>query len=192
VRLKAPTSNGNFISTLFVFRTPKFEDWRELDIEITADRPGGVVTNLIYANNVGAWNPDIQEFGDQFPAGPGARGLPGGFANQGQFHTYAIEWLPGKVTWFVDDVPVRVKMGGGLGVPEKSAKIMMNLWIFAVANGFGGDPTRNTYPMSSEYEWFRFYKWDMDNKYPCADLPGCLPAEDRNKSKNNPTDGVDP
>jgi hypothetical protein len=192
VRLKPPTGNGNFISTLFVFRTPKFEDWREIDIELTADRPAGVVTNLIYANNVGGWNPDIQEFGDQFPAGPGTRPLPAGFTHQGQFHTYAFEWLPDRITWFVDDVPVRVKMGGRLPIPEKSAKIIMNLWVFAIAGGFGGDPTRNQYPMAAEYEWFRFYKWNQETRYPCLDVPGCLPAEDRNKSKNNPDDGLSP
>jgi hypothetical protein len=192
VRLKPPAGNGNFISTLFVFRTPKFEDWREIDIELTADRPSGVVTNLIYANNVGGWNPDIQELGDQFPAGPGTRALPAGFTHQGQFHTYAFEWLPDRITWFVDDVPVRVKMGGRLPIPEKSAKIIMNLWVFAIAGGFGGDPTRNQYPMAAEYEWFRFYRWNQDNRYPCADTPGCLPAEDRNKSKNNPDDGLQP
>jgi beta-glucanase (GH16 family) len=151
-----------------------------------------VVTNLIYANNVGGWNPDIQEFGDMFPTGAGARPLPGGFTHQGQFHTYAFEWLPDRITWFVDDVPVRVKMGPRLPIPEKSAKIIMNLWVFAIAGGFGGDPTRNQYPMAAEYDWFRFYKWNQETKYPCADAPACLPPEDRNKSKNNPDDGLPP
>jgi hypothetical protein len=83
-------------------------------------------------------------------------------------------------------------MGGRLPIPEKSAKIIMNLWVFAIAGGFGGDPTRNQYPMAAEYEWFRFYKWNQETRYPCLDVPGCLPAEDRNKSKNNPDDGLSP
>ena len=192
VRMKPPTSGGNFISTMFVFRTPKFINWREIDIELTADRPRGVVTNMIRADNVGAWNESIQEFADGFPNGPGAMGLPGGFSQQSDFHTYAFEWLPDKITWFVDDQPIRVKTGGRLPVPERSAKIIMNLWIFASVGGFGGDPTRNAYPMTSEYEWFRFYKWDQEDKYPCTDLPNCLPGEDRVKSKNNPDDGLQP
>jgi hypothetical protein len=191
-RLQPPTSSGNFISTLFAFRTPKFQDWREIDIELTADKPTTVGTNIIYANNVGAWNESIQEFFDMLPQGAGAMGLPGGFNHQGAFHTYAFEWLPDSITWFVDDVPVRKKTGGGLPIPEKSAKIIMNLWVFATAGGFGGDPTKNAYPLSAQYDWFRFYRWDGDKSYPCASPPGCLAADDRDKSKNNASDGLDP
>ena len=191
-RFKPPTSNGNFISTLFVFRTPKFEDWREIDIELTADRPLKPFTNLIWANGAAGWSEAIQEAGENFPDGPGAMPVPAGFNHQTAAHTYAFEWLPEKITWFVDGQPVRVKVGGKLPVPEKSAKIVMNLWIFANAGGFGGDPTRNAYPLTAEYEWFRFYKWDNEKTYPCAGPPDCLAAEDRNKSKNNPSDGLAP
>jgi hypothetical protein len=192
-RLKPPVSNGNFISTLFVFRTPKFENWREIDIELTADRPGGVVTNLIFAENTGGWHEGIQEFADRFPSGPGAMGLPAGFNHQTGFHTYAFEWVRDRITWYVDGIPIRVKTaGGGKPIPERSAKIIMNLWIFDLVGGFGGDPTRNQYPMAAAYEWFRFYKWDQEAMYPCANPPGCLPGEDTNKSKNNPDDGLPP
>jgi beta-glucanase (GH16 family) len=191
-RFRPPQSNGNFVSTLFAFRTPKFEDWREIDIELTADRPLKPFTNLIYANGVGAWNPSIAQSGENFPEGPGTKPVPAGFNHQSDFHTYAFEWLPDKVTWFVDGTPIRVKGAGGLPVPEKSAKIVINLWIFAIAGGFGGDPTRNAYPLTAEYDWFRFYKWDNDKTYPCTGVPDCLPGEDRNKSKNNPSDGLPP
>jgi endo-1,3-1,4-beta-glycanase ExoK len=193
VRLKPPVSAGNFISTLFVFRTPKFENWREIDIELTADRPGSVVTNLIFAEDTGGWHEGIQELADRFPAGPGAMGLPAGFNHQTAFHTYAFEWVRDRITWYVDGVPIRVKTaGGGKPIPERSAKIIMNLWIFDLVGGFGGDPTRNQYPMSAEYEWFRFYRWDQEATYPCAGPPACLPGEDMNKSKNNPDDGLPP
>ncbi len=192
VRFKAPTSNGNFISTLFVFRTPKFEQWREIDIEVTADRPDRVFTNLINADGALGWSPQIEEPADRFPTGPGAMGIPAGFNNQREFHTYAFEWLPEQITWYVDGIPVRVKRpGGGRPIPQLSAKVVMNLWIFG-GGEFGGDPTRNVYPLSAEYEWFRFYKWDKETTYPCKATPDCLPAEDRNLSKNNPSDGLPP
>ena len=54
-------------------------------------------------------------------------------------------------------------------------------WVFE-NSGFGGDPTKNTYPFTGEYDWFRFYKWDQDDKYPCAPLP----ADDKDLSANNP------
>ena len=62
----------------------------------------------------------------------------------------------------------------------------MNLWIFAMAGGFGGDPTRNQYPMAAEYEWFRFYKWDQETRYPCADPPGCLRARGPQQEQEQP------
>jgi beta-glucanase (GH16 family) len=139
-RFKPPTSSGNFIATLFTLRTPKFQEWREIDIEVTADRPQGVLTNVIFANNVFSWNASIEDRVERFPAGESTRGLPAGFANQEAFHTYAFEWLPDRVTWFVDDVSVRHR----------------------------------------------------DDRYPCATPPDCLPAEDLDKSKNNPDDGLPP
>lgn len=189
VRLQPPTADGNFISTLFLFRTPKFEQWREIDIELTADRPHALATNVISADGARLWSPAIQEFADQFPLGPDSRPLPAGFSHQGRFHTYAIEWLPERIMWLVDGVPVRVKWGGRLPVPEKSAKVMLNLWVFGAAGGFGGDPARNVYPLEARYDWFRFYRWDGEPHYPCAPLPECLPAEDRNLSRNNSEEG---
>jgi hypothetical protein len=44
--------------------------------------------------------------------------------------------------------------------------------------------------MFAEYDWFRFYKSNGENTYPCSPTPTCLPNEDLLRSKNNPTDGV--
>ena len=108
----------------------------------------------------------------------------------GVFHTYAFEALPDHVTYFVDGVPVRTKQKGvgqnKLIVPERSMKVMMNNWVFNGTAFGGGDPTKNTYPLVGEYDWFRFYKWDQDTSYPCDPLPACLPADDKDLSANNP------
>jgi hypothetical protein len=69
---------------------------------------------------------------------------------------------------------------------------MMNLW----AGAFGGDPgspqnPTNEYPLATEYDWFRFYKWDNETTYPVADPGTNLPATDKDGSKNNPEDGVE-
>jgi beta-glucanase (GH16 family) len=193
VRLKAPNQNGNYINTMFAFRTPKYQDWRELDLEVTGDKPGSLTTNVIFGNNQSAWSMGIEEAVAAYPSGDGASALPSGFNNRTDFHTYAFEWTPGIVKWYVDDVLIRVKNDkvgqNQLPVPEKSTKIMMNLWVFS-GSGFGGDPTANTYPMSTEYEWFRFYKWDQDTTYPCSNPPACLLAEDLDESKNNADDGL--
>ena len=58
----------------------------------------------------------------------------------------------------------------------------MNLWVFAGTHF--GDPTGNTYPLKSEYEWFHFYKADAET-YPCTATPGCLKPADTAFAKNN-------
>lgn len=190
-RLKAPqvqpgntTINGNYIATLFVFRTPKFDAWREIDIEVTGNGPGTVTTNLITANDTFAWNKDIQEVNSFDFEGTNTRA---------DFHDFAFEWLPDSITWYLDGEIVRKRTSddGGLPIPELSTKIMMNLWVFN-GGGFGGtEGANNQYPLVSEYDWFRFYKWDGDTNYPCPQMDtSCLTAEDQSVSSNNPCDGI--
>lgn len=113
---------------------------------------------------------------------------PGGAAfNKFAEHVYAFNWTPGKIDWFVDDQPIHSFSGEPQNmVASQSAKIMMNLWVFASSAAFG-DPTKNTYPMVAKYDWFRFYKLDTETTYPCSPTPGCLPAADKtSSSQNNP------
>merc|ERR1712226_1015932 len=85
-------------------------------------------------------------------------------------------------------------MGGnhGVDIPDKSTKIMMNLWVFGQCGGFGGKHIwNNRYPMESEYDWFRFYKWNEESYYPCTDMDGsCMTSDDRYLSSNNPCDNI--
>ena len=66
----------------------------------------------------------------------------------------------------------------------------MNLWIFNDTCGFGGLCDPHDWPIHSEYDWFRFYKANDEDTYPCSPTPSCLPDSDLDGSKNNPSDGV--
>jgi hypothetical protein len=189
-RIKAPSVqegntdiNGNYISTMFVYRDAKYHHWREIDVEITGDSPHSLMTNALSADNTEMWSGLIAD-SKQFNLSQNTRS---------SFVTYAIEWLPDRITWFVDGQKIREKHGPGGRVPisDKSAKIMMNLWIFG-SNGFGGSQLwNNRYPMHSEYDWFRFYKWNHDEEYPCAGMSQeCLSEDDMYLSGNNPCDGI--
>ena len=143
---------------MFVFRDAKFHHWREIDIEVTGDHHNSVTTNVLSADNTEWWSPRIAA-GQERTVQGNARA---------EFHTYGFEWLPNKVTWFIDGKVVRTHYGGHPPIPDKSAKIMMNLWIFGPKANFGGKEIENNrYPMTSEYDWFRFYKWDGESTYPC-------------------------
>jgi len=77
-------------------------------------------------------------------------------------------------------------------IPELPGKIMMNLWEYDRRALFGGKEIWNDrFPMRSEYDWFRFYKWDGDEQYPCAGMgEQCLTEDDKYLSSNNPCDGI--
>ena len=45
--------------------------------------------------------------------------------------------------------------------------------------------------MRAEYDFIRFYRWDGDKDYPCADMStACLKPEDLDLTGNNGCDGL--
>lgn len=178
-----PNALGGYASTLFLFRNPKFTEWREIDIELTGDAAQQVTFNLVYGDDRGGWSADIQEFGP----------IAVDFNTRADFHVYGFEVTPMAVRWYADGVVLREKLAadGGLPIPNLSMKIMMSIWMGA----FGGDPTPNQYPLFADYDWVRFYKWNEEDTYPCTppagmDFSACLDAGDLDGAKNNPDDGV--
>jgi hypothetical protein len=200
------TNPGNYCSASFVFRTPKWQEWREIDIEMTPDQKYAVGRNLIYCDRCIGWDKNIESFNYvPMPSLLGSDAGTDGGSDAGTtetgFHTYGFVWVPDYVAWTVDGkevlrmppFPPRANPAQWpqIQVPQMSAKIIMNVWVFTSSGAFAGhNPADNVYPFHSEYEWMRFYKWDGEQKYPCSPLPECLPDEDRDFSKNNPEDGI--
>lgn len=195
VRMKAPVTS-NAIHTMFAYRAPAYLLWREIDIEVQAAPTNTFISNIIVAPpGTRLWSGNIEDSTTKYPypsTAGGAMGVPANFNTTSDFHTYAFEWLPTSVKWYVDGTLLRVKQDGigrnGLTVPKESTKIIMNLWVFTSKALGGGDPANNTYPIKAEYDWFRFYKWNNDTTYPCVNTPSCLPADDLKLAKNNVND----
>lgn len=210
VRMKAPTIGddpetlGNYIATMFAYRDGKFRAWREIDIEVLGD-------SYLYSNVLAVDNTTI--FNERFAAGDK---ILKDKTIRTEFHTYAFEWLPNRIRWYYDGVMFREYTDGlpenenkTVFVPDLSTKIMMSLWIWDQGQfpcppdqapcdpgygwWFGGsDGANNVFPMAVEYDWFRFYKWDNEDTYPCANMgTECLTEDDMYLSKNNPCDGID-
>jgi beta-glucanase (GH16 family) len=190
-RMKPPVNTtGNFIAAAFTFRTPKWQDWRELDIELqAAGKSRTVPTNVIVGDNQQAWSMAISD----------ALDLTVNYDTQADFHTYGFDWEPTVVNFYIDratnPTPVRVYAAGSkLPIPNKSGKIMMNFWLFPSNALGGGDPALNRYPMVMQIDYVHFYKSDQEPFYPCTPTPACLNdathREDLDFSKNNPTDGL--
>jgi len=152
----------------------------QIDWEITADHSYSITTNVLNADHTSQWKPEIQK---------SVHGEYKWVNTRTGFHEYAFEWLPHKIEWFIDGKSVRKHTGV---IPDKSTKIMMNLWVFKSPYYFGGTSgSNNRYPMHSEYDWFRFYKWDSDKQYPCMSMDRkCLTDDDMFLTGNNPCDGI--
>ncbi len=189
VKFAAPSANpaqegtdnmsGNYLSTMFVFRTPKNVKWNEIDVELEPWKHNRVAGNVV--NATGATG---------YPAGNAFAWDVAGAGNYTitQEHVYAFNWTPTKIEWFVDGTSIKDFAGSASDpIPTLSAKIMMNLWVFS-GNTFG-EGVNNKFPFKSSYDYFHFYKLDTETTYPCSPVPTCLPADDKTKSaQNNPTE----
>jgi beta-glucanase (GH16 family) len=184
-RMKAP-KNTNLIATFSTFRSPSWQEWRLLDVEVTpAGAATSVGTNLVNGNN----KPTYDGTFSSYLAVP-VPTLAGSATIYDDFHDYALENTPNKATWYVDGAVVRTETGSGIKLPEKAMKIIFQLWVFPDDAWGGGNPINNTYPMSTEIDWVRLYKLDTDSTYPCSPLPACQPVEDKDYQKNNAEDGL--
>jgi len=85
-----------------------------------------IAGNVVYFKNTGAGVPGYPG-GANFVADP-----PAAVANyvQTEVHTYAVEWTATKITWFLDGTAIHMYTGTAPTIPNLSAKIMMNLWVF--------------------------------------------------------------
>ena len=97
--MEEPAMSGNFISSMFAFRTPKWITWNEIDNELEPNIPNELAYNVVKATGVNT-HPTGKN-----AAGSTSNGLPAGYENI-QFHTFAFEWTPTSVTWFVDGAQI--------------------------------------------------------------------------------------
>lgn len=69
------------------------------------------------------------------------------------FHTYAVQWEPGKITWYVDGQPVAKSTDS---VPQKDFYLILN---FAVGGDWPKDPDNETvFPNKFEVDYVRAYQ----------------------------------
>jgi hypothetical protein len=181
----APANTGGFLSTMFVFRSPKWTIWNEIDNELEPSISTSVAGNVVFGPQGYTGYPNNPTQNDAWSAM-----ISGGTYHIADEHTYAFVWTPTEIDWYLDGgtTPIQTFTGKAMdGIPTASAKIMMNMWVFAQPNPFG-DAKTNQYPIKSEYEYFHFYKWDQDTTYPCSPAPACLPASDKANAQNNPSE----
>lgn len=116
-------------------------EWNEIDIEILGRYKNDIQFNTI---TPGQSNHVRHQYVNFNPAV--------------DFHTYAIEWTPDYVAWFIDGAEVYRQTGAHIKTLVHSQKLMMNVWNPIYTNWAG---VWNDYrlPAFSFYDWVAYYKY---------------------------------
>jgi hypothetical protein len=138
VRMKSAQREG-MLSSFFTYNdnfptTP----WNEIDIEVLGRYADDIQYNAITpgtTNHVGR---------RQTPFNPSL-----------EFHTYAFEWTPTYVAWFIDGVESYRQTGSHIQTLTYAQKIMMNIWIQTAPN-WSGQWSENSLPAFAYYDFVSY------------------------------------
>lgn len=139
VNYKAAGGSG-ITSTFFTYYdgTDTYKRWNELDIEIMGRYVQDIQYNAITPGQVN----HVSHFQLNFDP-------------YNEFHTYAIEWTPDYVAWFVDGSLAHKQTASHIQTLLESQKIMMNIWQPAYPE-WAGDFDERQLPLFAEYDWVQY------------------------------------
>ncbi|MDZ7301878.1 MAG: family 16 glycosylhydrolase [candidate division KSB1 bacterium] len=138
VRLKSAQREG-VVSSFFTYYDGDVSlNWNEIDIEILGRYADDVQFNTITPGQ----NNHV-------------RHQPIPFNPHVDFHTYAFEWTPEYVAWFIDGFEAYRQTGEHIAMLNKSQKIMMNIWNPAFVNWVGSWGAE-ALPAFSYYDWVSY------------------------------------
>jgi beta-glucanase (GH16 family) len=115
--------------------------WNEIDIEIMGRYDNDVQFNTI---TPGQTNHVRHQFVD--------------FNPHLDFHTYAFEWTPDYVAWFIDGEEVYRQTGAHISTLNLPQKIMMNIWN-PVYENWAGKWNPDILPSFAYYDWVSYYSY---------------------------------
>ncbi len=140
VRMKSAFRDG-MLSSFFTYHefSGGIENWNEIDIEILGRYPNDIQFNTITSGQTNHVS--------HYP-------LP--FSPHEDFHTYAFEWTPNYVAWFVDGIEVYRQTGDHIPTLNKPQKLMMNIWNPEAPN-WAGQFNPDALPAFAYYDWVKYY-----------------------------------
>ena len=146
VRMKSAQGSG-VVSSFFTYRDywadgyTSSEHWNEIDLEWLGNHDDKVQTNLITQYE---WNHEELIDVD--------------FNPHEEFHTYAFEWTPNTLTFFIDEQLVRLDDNYYVDSLYHYQKIMMNIWQ-STNTGWVGQFNSNILPVYAFYDWVKYYAY---------------------------------
>ncbi len=157
VRMKAAKASG-IVSSFFTYTGPSDNNpWDEIDIEILGKDTTKMQTNY-FTNGTGGHETMVNL----------------GFDASAAFHTYAFEWLPDRINWYVDGNLVLTENGSRGALPVTASKIMMNFWPGTGVDSWLG-PFNGNVPLVAQYDWVRFTPQGSSTTAPTA-TPTSIPT----------------
>jgi endo-1,3-1,4-beta-glycanase ExoK len=138
-RIKAAQGSG-IVTSLFTYTGPADNNPHdEIDIEILGKNTTQVQLNY-YANGKGEHETIIDL----------------GFDASLDFHTYAFEWSPTTIQWYVDEKLVHTDKASAGVWPVTPGRIMMNVWPGKGVDSWLGAFTYDGTPLYAYYDWVEF------------------------------------
>ena len=151
------------------FRSNYFYGYGTLEASIKAVSTDGVVVSLFLYR--GPWDEggypgdeiDIEFVRGRLQTNYAANGVGGhetlidlGFDPSQGFHTYKLEWLPNRITWYVDGMAKHTEDGSRGPLPSIPGRIIANLWPgTSWLDGWAGH-FNYTSPVTVQYDWIKY------------------------------------
>lgn len=138
VNMKPAKSTGT-VSSFFTYTGPwdwENDPWDEIDIEFLGKDTTKIQFNY-FTNGVGG-HEQYHELG---------------FDASEDFNTYAFEWRPDSIRWFVNGKLVHTATEN---IPQTPQKIMMNLWPGIGVDEWTGKFNGEDTPVVSQYNWVKY------------------------------------
>lgn len=152
-------SGSGIVSSMFTYYNDSYlgspDPWVEIDIEILGKAPAKFQSNIITGNaSAKVTSEKMHALSPAADAG---------------YHTYAIEWTPEYVAWFVDDALVRCTKTdssdtkGQVAALIKEQSLRFNLWSSESADWVGAWNDA-ILPVHQYISWVKAYTYDKANK----------------------------
>jgi len=144
-RIKSAQRDG-MLSSFFTYHDGS-DTWNEIDIEIIGRYNDNVQFNTITPGQINHVRSQCVNFN---PAE--------------DFHTYAFEWTPDYVAWFIDGNEVCRQTEDHIKTLTQPQKIMMNIWNPTYENWVGVFNV-NTLPFFAYYDFVSYYSYTPGNGF---------------------------
>lgn len=141
VRMKSFEKEGMLASFFTYHEISTTADWNEIDLEIMGRYSNNVQFNAITSGQVNHVRANYVPFNPSL-----------------DFHTYAFEWTPNYVSWFVDGTEFYRQTGSHIQTMNKAQKIMMNVWCPAYS-GWAGTFSPAFLPAFAYYDFVSYYAY---------------------------------